>query len=327
MGCKKLTYHQETDLKIVHFRKELTSKSSKIKERSSEPFGMEQPGRSFSSDAYRHGFQGQEVDNEIKGKGNSVNFKFRMHDPRLGRFLSIDPLAPDYPWNSPYAFSENRVVDGVELEGLEVENYLEDFLKELGAAAIEKATDAAIELAIKYTKAVVEDFVDHTEVTLIASVSIDYKIGGGIAGQIDKVGGGEIDLTSVRLANFKGTIDLLEGKVDGEFYYFGEDNEFITSQKVSGSVPILPGVGVGSGYSIEEKNNFETEESTVTKQINAGVGIGIFNMTITGEKVAKNGQIESSAVTGSGGVSGSGGAIVVGSVDVNVSAKVQYNND
>ena len=42
-----------------------------------------------------------------------------MHDPRLGRFLSIDPLAPDYPWNSPYAFSENRVIDAIELEGLE----------------------------------------------------------------------------------------------------------------------------------------------------------------------------------------------------------------
>jgi hypothetical protein len=38
---------------------------------------------------------------------------------RSGGFLSVDPLAPEYPWNSPYAFSENRVIDGVELEGLE----------------------------------------------------------------------------------------------------------------------------------------------------------------------------------------------------------------
>jgi hypothetical protein len=42
-----------------------------------------------------------------------------MHDARLGRFLSIDPLAPKYPHNSPYAFSENRVINSVELEGLE----------------------------------------------------------------------------------------------------------------------------------------------------------------------------------------------------------------
>ncbi|AND64172.1 hypothetical protein AX766_07025 [Flavobacterium covae] len=42
-----------------------------------------------------------------------------MHDPRVGRFFAIDPLFRDYPWNSPYAFSENRVMDMVELEGLE----------------------------------------------------------------------------------------------------------------------------------------------------------------------------------------------------------------
>ncbi len=42
-----------------------------------------------------------------------------MHDPRIGRFFAVDPLADDYPHNSPYAFSENRVVDAIELEGLE----------------------------------------------------------------------------------------------------------------------------------------------------------------------------------------------------------------
>ncbi len=43
-----------------------------------------------------------------------------MHDPRVGRFFATDPLEAKYPHNSPYAFSENRVIDGVELEGLEV---------------------------------------------------------------------------------------------------------------------------------------------------------------------------------------------------------------
>lgn len=42
-----------------------------------------------------------------------------MHDPRIGRFFAIDPLAKKYPHNGPYNFSENRVIDGVELEGLE----------------------------------------------------------------------------------------------------------------------------------------------------------------------------------------------------------------
>ena len=35
----------------------------------------------------------------------------------------MDPLESKYVWNSPYAFSENRVIDGVELEGLEFTKY------------------------------------------------------------------------------------------------------------------------------------------------------------------------------------------------------------
>lgn len=42
-----------------------------------------------------------------------------MHDPRIGRFLSIDPLVKKYPYWTPYAFSGNRVIDSRELEGLE----------------------------------------------------------------------------------------------------------------------------------------------------------------------------------------------------------------
>ena len=76
-------------------------------------------GTATTDVAYKYGFQGQEMDNEVKGKGNSVNYKYRMHDPRIGRFFAVDPLAPKYPHNSPYAFSENTVINAVELEGLE----------------------------------------------------------------------------------------------------------------------------------------------------------------------------------------------------------------
>lgn len=72
--------------------------------------------RSYRKRFYSHGFQGQEKDDEVKGKGNSVNYKFRMHDPRVGSFFAIDPLASKYPHNSPYAFSENVVISHVELE-------------------------------------------------------------------------------------------------------------------------------------------------------------------------------------------------------------------
>ncbi|MCV9932948.1 thrombospondin type 3 repeat-containing protein [Flavobacterium sp. LS1R47] len=81
------------------------------------PFGMQVPTRHGNTNEYRYSFQGQEKDDEIKGEGNSINFKYRMHDPRIGRFFAVDPLSHEYPWNSSYAFSENRVIDAVELEG------------------------------------------------------------------------------------------------------------------------------------------------------------------------------------------------------------------
>ena len=80
---------------------------------------MHMPGRRYTTGSYRYGFQNQEKDDEIKGEGNSINFDFRVHDPRIGRFLSVDPLVHSYPGNSPYAFAENRVIDGIELEGAE----------------------------------------------------------------------------------------------------------------------------------------------------------------------------------------------------------------
>ncbi len=86
-----------------------------------EPFGMPLAMRHYvSGDGYRFGFQGQEGDDEWNGEGSMLAFKYRIHDVRLGRFLSIDPLEAKYPWNSTYAFSENKVIQFRELEGAEI---------------------------------------------------------------------------------------------------------------------------------------------------------------------------------------------------------------
>jgi RHS repeat-associated protein len=97
------------------------------------PFGVTFDGRTMQGDGYRYSFQGQEHDDEVKGEGNSVNYKFRMHDPRVGRFFAVDPLATKYPYNSTYACSENRLIDCVELEGAEAMNvHIKEILNEDG---------------------------------------------------------------------------------------------------------------------------------------------------------------------------------------------------
>jgi len=77
------------------------------------------PNRHGSSDSYRYGFQGQEKDDELKGEGNSLNYTFRMHDPRIGKFFAPDPLFREFPHYTPYSFSGNKPIQYRELEGLE----------------------------------------------------------------------------------------------------------------------------------------------------------------------------------------------------------------
>jgi RHS repeat-associated protein len=79
-----------------------------------------QQNSGFLSSAYRYGFQGQEKDDEIKGEGNSVNYTYRMHDTRLGRFFALDPLAPKYPSHSPYCFVGNMPISAIDPDGREI---------------------------------------------------------------------------------------------------------------------------------------------------------------------------------------------------------------
>ena len=69
---------------------------------------MLQPNRNGGE--YRYGYQGSEMDNETKGKGNSYTTHFRQLDPRLGRWLSIDPKQKASPWSSPYISMENSLI-------------------------------------------------------------------------------------------------------------------------------------------------------------------------------------------------------------------------
>ena len=82
---------------------------------------MNMPGRKFTQggSAYRYGFNGKENDNDVKGEGNQQDYGMRIYDPRLGRFLSVDPLTKEYPELTPYQFASNRPIDGIDLDGLE----------------------------------------------------------------------------------------------------------------------------------------------------------------------------------------------------------------
>ncbi|WP_121356806.1 RHS repeat-associated core domain-containing protein [Flavisolibacter nicotianae] len=73
----------------------------------------------YADGGYRYGFNGKENDLEISGDGNQYDYGFRIYNPRLGRFLSVDPLFKSYPWYTPYQFAGNKPIIAVDLDGLE----------------------------------------------------------------------------------------------------------------------------------------------------------------------------------------------------------------
>ncbi|PCJ64359.1 MAG: hypothetical protein COA58_13475 [Bacteroidetes bacterium] len=85
------------------------------------PFGMQIKERQWknSSFSYRFGFNSKEKDDEVSGSGNSYDYGFRIYNPRLGKFLSVDPLFQSYPWLTPYQFASNLPIAAIDLDGLE----------------------------------------------------------------------------------------------------------------------------------------------------------------------------------------------------------------
>lgn len=100
------------DFKVQHI------KSPVIQSQDYFPFGLAYNTNSQEGSLYNPWkFQGQEHIDELGVNWDS--FKFRNHQPDIGRFFNIDPLSEKYYYSSPYAFSENKVTAHIELEGLE----------------------------------------------------------------------------------------------------------------------------------------------------------------------------------------------------------------
>jgi RHS repeat-associated protein len=77
---------------------------------------MVMPKRTYSAGrAYKYGFNGKEGDFETA----TQDYGMRIYEPKLGRFLSVDPLAKKYPWYTPYQFAGNKPIQFIDLDGLE----------------------------------------------------------------------------------------------------------------------------------------------------------------------------------------------------------------
>lgn len=84
-------------------------------------FGAPMAGRTYTSAAYRYGFNGKENDPETVGTGKGLqDYGMRIYNPGLGRFLSN---SSKFPWYTPFQFAGNKPTFCVDFDGLEEVNY------------------------------------------------------------------------------------------------------------------------------------------------------------------------------------------------------------
>ncbi len=105
--------HTSDNITIDYYTSDITSAQDYY------AFGQLMPGRNWSSDSYKFGFNGKEKDDEVSGTGNQYDYGFRIYNPRIGKFLSEDPLTKSFPMLTPYQFASNSPIASIDLDGKE----------------------------------------------------------------------------------------------------------------------------------------------------------------------------------------------------------------
>jgi RHS repeat-associated protein len=123
------------------------------------PFGMIMPGLHWNTTSFssRFAFNGMMKDDGIKGLGNSYNTEFRMFDPRIGRWLSKDPVAK--PWESTYAGMGNNPIGMIDPLGDDA--YVQS---QTGSTCSDDKNDYFY-YALKYWREATQDKIDFFEVS------------------------------------------------------------------------------------------------------------------------------------------------------------------
>ncbi|AWM15197.1 hypothetical protein DI487_15915 [Flavobacterium sediminis] len=236
------------------------------------------PDRHASSAAYRYGFQGQEKDDEVKGEGNSYNFTFRMHDPRVGRFFAVDPLSGQFPWNSPYAFSENKVIHGIEFEGLEFDNINVDYgFKVTLSFSNNIKIKASVYTAFTNDKHGLAVNIMNNNGSMVTNFAYVPKISYSITANENRI-------------DFSGNIGALN-PIRFSINNFSPLDKYYNSGNSEGTIS---NVGLGIGYNFFSRRmtlgivnqKLETGLNTVPTEINGATPISSFSPTLIENNVA-----------------------------------------
>ncbi|MES2733636.1 MAG: RHS repeat-associated core domain-containing protein [Bacteroidota bacterium] len=91
--------------------------------------------------SYWYGFNGKEMDKDLGGGKVNYDYGFRIYNPELGKFLSVDPLTKEYAELTPYQFASNTPIEAIDLDGLEAKSSKDGFWTGVGKALLEGAVN------------------------------------------------------------------------------------------------------------------------------------------------------------------------------------------
>ena len=238
------------------------------------PFGLEFGGDkslnttgSLSPD-YTYSFQEQEKQQET----GWYSFKWRNYDPSMARFFNIDPLSEVYAYQSHYNFSENRVIDARELEGLEKE------LVNSGASFDGMSYDGGVESTLTWGDGLKGADIERI---VLQGQAVDNKTDASGSFNWSDAGRTAVGFVPVVGSGF----DIYEGARDGNWVQFGFGvGGLVLDVATLGSGSIIKGgVKTLGTHLIEEgmeKAAKEAAEEIVekeTKNLALGLGDDLFN--------------------------------------------------
>ncbi len=206
-------------------------------------FGLKMSGISYSCVGKIQNrdktFQGQKFDDDLGA--NYVQFKWRNHDPQIGRFIEIDPLAEKYVYNSTYAFSENKATSFIELEGLEA-SPLPYFIR-------------AIENEFRNTASSIDNAITPTATNTVTTENSSKKIG-----SLTIANSTEVKQVSTYGYNFLGIMDYIirNNSNEGNPEPLTKTNNTVTVSNVQKTELKIKGATITN----KTKLNIETGEVT-----------------------------------------------------------------
>ena len=266
-------------------------------------FGAPMPGRQFNSSSYKYGFNGKEKDEEgLGGGGSTYDYGFRIYNPALGRFLSVDPLSKSYPWYTPYQFAGNKPIVAIDLDGLEeyiVHNIYNKKTGELMSVSVSSFKDVSGNLR---DNDVHKDGHDVTKQKVMTTYSYDDKtpmqdptFQDALTKTQQEINDNNVAKTSdvgPKPKTSKFAFDGYEGKEfsDGTFSLskrlfaptptFGGKKVVPGAKFMQGGIPAF--LGVGAFPQAGQVNDFMNNIGNLSNAIKKAGGITEVNITLTG---------------------------------------------